>query len=170
MFNQKIRKTAVALMACFFLLPFSGCGKGWEVYTGVIEGGPVYSLEELYDAQAIARRDFLNIAYYNGDQEANQKAMKNFEPEEIGTLREEISLEIRESLAARYREEEDYSEVTAEDFTIVKYLGCYYDYYVFRYSSAFYLYPDWDVVNTQEVGEFIYHYRYSGKIMAWKKI
>lgn len=127
-------------------------------------------MEELYNAQAIKKRDFLNIAYYNGDQEANQKAMKNFEPEEIGELSEEISLEIRESLAEKYREEKGYSEATAEDFTIVKYLGCYYDYYVFRYASAFYLYPDWDVLNTQEVGEFIYHYRYSGKIMAWKKI
>lgn len=32
---------------------FGGCSREWEVYTGEVEGGPLYSLEEIYEARAI---------------------------------------------------------------------------------------------------------------------
>ena len=38
-----------------------------------IGDGPLYTLEEIYEAQVIQRRDFLNIAYYNGNIERNEK-------------------------------------------------------------------------------------------------
>ena len=71
---------------------FGGCSREWEVYTGEAEGGPLYSLEEIYEARAIRWRDFLNIAYHNGDIERNRWLLQNFEPEPIGELNEETAL------------------------------------------------------------------------------
>ena len=82
---------------------FGGCSREWEVYTGEVEGGPLYSLEEIYEARAIGWRDFLNIAYHNGDIERNKWLLQNFEPEPIGELGEETALKMRESVAERYR-------------------------------------------------------------------
>lgn len=86
-----------------------------------MEGGPLYRLEEIYDARAIQRRDFLNIAYYNGDKERNKRALRNFEPEPFEELSEEISLKIRECVAERFRKD---SGTTAENILIKKYLEC----------------------------------------------
>lgn len=143
----------------------------WEVNTAEIEGGPLYTLQEIYEARAIRYRDFLNIAYYNGDQERNKRALRNFEPEPIGELSEEISLKIRESMAERYRDNGTFPEATAENIFIKNYLGCYNGYYAVRYSNNFLLYPEWvtdpdDYV--QEVSGIKFCYYKTSKIFLWK--
>ena len=122
--RAKILAVILALAAlCIGML--SGCNKEWEVYTGEVEGGPLYTLEEIYEARAIRRRDFLNIAYYNGDAERNKRELRNFEPEPFGELSEEISLKMRESMAEKYRNDGTAPEATSENIFIKKYLGCY---------------------------------------------
>ena len=121
--RAKILAVILALAAlCIGML--SGCNKEWEVYTGEVEGGPLYTLEEIYEARAIRRRDFLNIAYYNGDAERNKRELRNFEPEPFGELSEEISLKMRESMAEKYRNDGTAPEATSENISIKKYLGC----------------------------------------------
>ena len=168
-----MKKLLAMLLATMLLGAGALCGcktvTEWEVNTAEIEGGPLYTLQEIYEARAIRYRDFLNIAYYNGDRERNKRVLRNFEPEPIGELSEEISLKIRESLAKHFRDIERAPEATANDFTIVIYLGCYNGYYAFRYSDAFTGYPE-NIGGhySQEVGEILYTYSYSSSIRLWK--
>ena len=139
----KILAVILALAAlCIGML--SGCNKEWEVYTGEVEGGPLYTLEEIYEARAIRRRDFLNIAYYNGDAERNKRELRNFEPEPFGELSEEISLKMRESMAEKYRNDGTAPEATSENIFIKKYLGCYNGYYAVRFSNNLFDRPEWE--------------------------
>ena len=149
---------------------FGGCSREWEVYTGEVEGGPLYSLEEIYEARAIRWRDFLNIAYHNGDIERNKWLLQNFEPEPIGELGEETALKMRESVAERYRNN-GLPEATAENFFIEVYLGCYYGYYAVRFSNNLFAYPEWVVdpeTYVDEVGG-IKFYCYRSTIYLWKE-
>ena len=144
-----------AMILCVLLIglcAMSGCAQDY---------GVLYSLQDVYDAQEIDRDDLLNIAYYNGDIERNQEALEGFTPEPIGELSEDTAQKIRECVAQSYRNNEAFSDTTAEDIYIVKYLGCYNGYYAIRYLNNIFDYttetkdPD-DYV--QEVGgiEFVY--------------
>ena len=168
--RAKILAVVLALGAlCIGIL--SGCNKEWEVYTGEVEGGPLYTLEEIYEARAIRRRDFLNIAYYNGDAEWNKWAMRNFEPEPFGELSEEISLKMRESMAEDYRDNSTHADATAENFFIHKYLGCYYGYYAVRFSHNLSFYPEEYLPNAfvYEVGGINFSHPYTLPIYLWKE-
>ena len=148
---------------------FGGCSREWEVYTGEVEGGPLYSLEEIYEARAIRWRDFLNIAYHNGDIERNKWLLQNFEPEPIGELNEETAQKMRESMAEEYNDR--HSEATAENFFIEVYLGCYYGYYAARFSDNLSAYPAVEVdpeTYVDEVGG-IKFYCYRSTIYLWKE-
>lgn len=148
----------VAAFSCF-----SGCD------SDSVPSGTLYSLEEVCAAQGIDRDDLLNIAYHNGDQERNKTEMQNFEPTPIGELSEEISLKIRESVAKDYRDNGTYSEATAENIFIVKYLGCYNGYYTFRFSTSLYGYPEWVEDHIQEVDGIEFSYWGSSLIFLWKE-
>ena len=161
-----MKKLLAMLLAALLLgvgaLGIAGCGP--KTY------GTFYTLQEAYDNGYLTREDLLNIAYHNGDRERNESALQNFEPTPIGELSEEISLKIRESLAKHFRDIERAPEATANDFTIVIYLGCYNGYYAFRYSDAFTGYPE-NIGGhySQEVGEILYTYSYSSSIRLWKE-
>ena len=148
---------------------FGGCSREWEVYTGKVEGGPLYSLEEIYEARAIGWRDFLNIAYHNGDIERNKWLLQNFEPEPIGEPGEETAQKMRESMAEEYNDRR--SEATAENFFIEVYLGCYYGYYVAHFSDNLsaetgeYLGPD---AYVYEVGGIKFDCPHTTRIYLWK--
>ena len=151
---------------------FGGCSREWEVYTGKVEGGPLYSLEEIYEARAIGWRDFLNIAYHNGDIERNKWLLQNFEPEPIGELNEETAQKMRESMAEEDRNNGTHPEATAENFFIEVYLGCYYGYYAARFSDNLSDYPAVEVdpeTYVDEVGG-IKFYCYHSTIYLWKEI
>ena len=122
----------VAAFSCF-----SGCD------SDSVPTGTLYSLEEVYAAQGIDRDDLLNIAYHNGDQERNQTEMQNFEPAPIGELSEEISMGIQESVAERYRNNGSAPNATAENISIVKYLGRYNNYYAVRFIDNLFDNLDW---------------------------
>ena len=144
----------------------------WEVNTAEIEGGPLYTLQEIYEARAIRYRDFLNIAYHNGDQERNKRALRNFEPEPIGELSEEISLKIRESMAERYRDNGTFPEATAENIFIKNYLGCYNGYYAVRFTNNLSAAPDWETDPedyVQEVSGIKFCYYKTSMIFLWKE-
>ena len=169
----KILAVVLALGAlCMGVL--SGCNREWEVYTGEVEGGPLYTLEEIYEARAIRRRDFLNIAYYNGDEEWNKWAMRNFEPEPFGELSEDISLKMRESMAERYRDNGTHPDATAENFFIHKYLGYYNGYYAVRFSSNLFLFlmdlfMDKIYNFVDEVGGIKFSHHFTLPIYLWKE-
>ena len=154
-----------ALILCVFLIglcAMSGCAQDY---------GVLYSLQDVYDAQEIDRDDLLNIAYYNGDRERNQEALEGFTPEPIGELSENTAQKIRECVAQRYRNNEAFSDTTAEDICIVKYLGCYNGYYAIRFLDTLFDYttetkdPD-DYV--QEVGGIEFVYVETSRIYLWK--
>lgn len=150
----------------------SGCNKEWEVYTGEVEGGPLYTLEEIYEARAIRRRDFLNIAYYNGDAERNKRELRNFEPEPFGELSEEISRKIRECIAERYRKNGTAPEATAENFFIKKYLGYYNSYYAVRFTNSLFDSPEWETDPEdyiEEVGGIKFCYWGTSLVFLWKE-
>lgn len=163
-----MKRALIAVLAGVMLVVTLGCFAGCDASTGTL-----YSLEEVYEAQEIGKDDLLNIAYHNGNQAENESLMQGFTPEPIGELSEEISLKIRQCVAERYRSD-GMTEVTAEDITIRKYLGCYNGYYMVRYSDALGDYPEAvypDEVGgryTQTVDDVIYKYGYSGPIRAWK--
>ena len=144
------------------LCAMSGCAQDY---------GVLYSLQDVYDAQEIDRDDLLNIAYYNGDIERNQEALEGFTPEPIGELSENTAQKIRECIAQSYRNNEAFSDTTAEDIYIVKYLGCYNGYYAIRYLNNIFDYttetkdPD-DYV--QEVGGIEFVYVETSRIYLWK--
>lgn len=131
----------------------------------------LYSLQDVYDAQEIDRDDLLNIAYYNGDIERNQEALEGFTPEPIGELSEDTAQKIRECIAQSYRNDGTFSDITAEEIRIVKYLGCYNGYYAIRYLNNIFDYttetkdPD-DYV--QEVGGIEFVYVEASRIYLWK--
>ncbi len=107
-----------AMILCVLLIglcAMSGCTQDY---------GVLYPLQDVYDAQGIDREDLLNIAYYNGDIERNQEALQGFTPEPIGELDEKTAQKIRECLAQSYRNDGIFSDITAEEIRIVKYLGC----------------------------------------------
>lgn len=170
-----MKKILAMLLAALLLGVGALCGcktvTEWEVNTAEIEGGPLYTLQEIYEARAIRYRDFLNIAYYNGDQERNKRALRNFEPEPIGELSEEISLKIREYVAERYRNNGYNLEATAEHVSITNYLGCYNGYYIIRYLDnlsdrpAEYRDPE---AYVQEVAGIKFSYWNTSLILAWK--
>ena len=135
----------VLVLAALCIGMLSGCDKEWKVYTGEVEGGSLYSLEEIYEARAIRRRDFLNIAYYNGDTERNEEALRNFEPEPFEELSEEISLKMRECMTEEYRNNGTAPEATVENIFVKKYLGYYNGYYAVRFSDNLFDYPDVDL-------------------------
>lgn len=154
-----------AMILCVFLIglcAMSGCAQDY---------GVLYSLQDVYDAQEIDRDDLLNIAYYNGDIERNQEALEGFTPEPIGELSEDTAQKIRECIAQSYRNNEAFSDTTAEDIYIVKYLGCYNGYYAIRYLNNIFDYttetkdPD-DYV--QEVGGIEFVYVEASRIYLWK--
>lgn len=154
-----------ALILCVFLIglcAMSGCAQDY---------GVLYSLQDVYDAQEIDRDDLLNIAYYNGDIERNQEALQGFTPEPIGELSENTAQKIRECIAQRYRNNEAFSDTTAEDIRIVKYLGCYNGYYAIRYLNNNFDFtgeekdPD-DYV--QKVGGIEFVYVEASRIFLWK--
>lgn len=154
-----------AMILCVLLIglcAMSGCAQDY---------GVLYSLQDVYDAQEIDRDDLLNIAYYNGDIERNQEALEGFTPEPIGELSENTAQKIRECIAQSYRNNEAFSDTTAEDIYIVKYLGCYNGYYAIRYLNNIFDYttetkdPD-DYV--QEVGGIEFVYVEASRIYLWK--
>lgn len=154
-----------AMILCVLLIglcAMSGCAQDY---------GVLYSLQDVYDAQEIDRDDLLNIAYYNGDIERNQEALEGFTPEPIGELSENTAQKIRECIAQSYRNNEAFSDTTAEDIYIVKYLGCYNGYYAIRYLNNIFDYttetkdPD-DYV--QEVGGIEFVYVETSRIYLWK--
>ena len=154
-----------ATILCVFLI-------GLCVMSGCVQDyGVLYSLQDVYDAQEIDRDDLLNIAYYNGDIERNQEALEGFTPEPIGELSEDTAQKIRECIAQSYRNNEAFSDTTAEDIYIVKYLGCYNGYYAIRYLNNIFDYttetkdPD-DYV--QEVGGIEFVYVEASRIYLWK--
>lgn len=157
-------KRAIGMALCALLIglcALSGCSKDY---------GTLYYLQDVYDAQGIDREDLLNIAYHNGDIERNREALQGFTPEPIGDLDEKTAKKIRECVAENYRENyEIFPNITAEDIRIVKYLGCYNEYYAVRYSDAFTIY--WDVLEyyIQEVDDIIFDHRYSSLIRLWKE-
>lgn len=165
----KIMAGIVAVMLLGVCI-FGGCSREWEVYTGEVEGGPLYSLEEIYEARAIRWRDFLNIAYHNGDIERNKWLLQNFEPEPIGEPGEETALKMRESMAEEYND--SHSEATAENFFIEVYLGCYNGYYAARFSDNLsaetgeYLGPD---AYVYEVGGIKFDCPHTTRIYLWKE-
>ena len=154
-----------AMILCVLLIglcAMSGCAQDY---------GVLYSLQDVYDAQEIDRDDLLNIAYYNGDIERNQEALEGFTPEPIGELSENTAQKIRECIAQSYRNNEAFSDTTAEDIYIVKYLGCYNGYYAIRYLNTIFDFtgeekdPD-DYV--QEVGGIEFVYVETSRIYLWK--
>ena len=154
-----------AMILCVFLIglcAMSGCAQDY---------GVLYSLQDVYDEQEIDRDDLLNIAYYNGDIERNQEALEGFTPEPIGELSENTAQKIRECIAQSYRNNEAFSDTTAEDIYIVKYLGCYNGYYAIRFLDTLSDYttetkdPD-DYV--QEVGGIEFVYVETSRIYLWK--
>lgn len=153
------------MILCVFLIGLCAMS-GWAQDYGVL-----YSLQDVYDAQEIDRDDLLNIAYYNGDIERNQEALEGFTPEPIGELSEDTAQKIRECIAQSYRNNEAFSDTTAEDIYIVKYLGCYNGYYAIRYLNNIFDYttetkdPD-DYV--QEVGGIEFVYVEASRIYLWK--
>lgn len=144
------------------LCAMSGCAQDY---------GVLYSLQDVYDAQEIDRDDLMNIAYYNGDIERNQEALEGFTPEPIGELSENTAQKIRECVAQIYRNDGTFSDITAEEIRIVKYLGCYNGYYAIRYLNNIFDYttetkdPD-DYV--QEVGGIEFVYVEASRIYLWK--
>ena len=153
------------MILCVFLIglcAMSGCAQDY---------GVLYSLQDVYDAQEIDRDDLLNIAYYNGDIERNQEALEGFTPEPIGELSEDTAQKIRECIAQSYRNNEAFSDTTAEDIYTVKYLGCYNGYYAIRYLNNIFDFtgeekdPD-DYV--QEVGGIEFVYVEASRIYLWK--
>lgn len=154
-----------AMILCVFLIglcAMSGCAQDY---------GVLYSLQDVYDAQEIDRDDLLNIAYYNGDIERNQEALEGFTPEPIGELSENTAQKIRECVAQIYRNDGTFSDITAEEIRIVKYLGCYNGYYAIRFLDTLSDYttetkdPD-DYV--QEVGGIEFVYVEASRIYLWK--
>lgn len=154
-----------AMILCVFLIglcAMSGCAQDY---------GVLYSLQDVYDAQEIDRDDLLNIAYYNGDIERNQEALEGFTPEPIGELSENTAQKIRECVAQIYRNDGTFSDITAEEIRIVKYLGCYNGYYAIRYLNTIFDFtgeekdPD-DYV--QEVGGIEFVYVEASRIYLWK--
>lgn len=154
-----------AMILCVFLIglcAMSGCAQDY---------GVLYSLQDVYDAQEIDRDDLLNIAYYNGDIERNQEALEGFTPEPIGELSENTAQKIRECVAQIYRNDGTFSDITAEEIRIVKYLGCYNGYYAIRYLNNIFDFtgeekdPD-DYV--QEVGGIEFVYVEASRIYLWK--
>lgn len=124
-------KRAIGMALCALLIglcALSGCSKDY---------GTLYYLQDVYDAQGIDREDLLNIAYHNGDIERNREALQGFTPEPIGELDEKTAKKIRGCVAENYRENyEIFSNITAEDIHIVKYLGCYNEYYAVRFHDT----------------------------------
>lgn len=154
-----------AMILCVLLIglcAMSGCAQDY---------GVLYSLQDVYDAQEIDRDDLLNIAYYNGDIERNQEALEGFTPEPIGELSENTAQKIRECVAQIYRNDGTFSDITAEEIRIVKYLGCYNGYYAIRYLNTIFDFtgeekdPD-DYV--QEVGGIEFVYVETSRIYLWK--
>ena len=154
-----------AMILCVLLIglcAMSGCAQDY---------GVLYSLQDVYDAQEIDRDDLLNIAYYNGDIVRNQEALEGFTPEPIGELSENTAQKIRECVAQIYRNDGTFSDITAEEIRIVKYLGCYNGYYAIRYLNNIFDYttetkdPD-DYV--QEVGGIEFVYVEASRIYLWK--
>lgn len=154
-----------AMILCVLLIglcAMSGCAQDY---------GVLYSLQDVYDAQEIDRDDLLNIAYYNGDIERNQEALEGFTPEPIGELSENTAQKIRECVAQIYRNDGTFSDITAEEIRIVKYLGCYNGYYAIRFLDTLSDYttetkdPD-DYV--QEVGGIEFVYVEASRIYLWK--
>ena len=154
-----------AMILCVLLIglcAMSGCAQDY---------GVLYSLQDVYDAQEIDRDDLLNIAYYNGDIERNQEALEGFTPEPIGELSEDTAQKIRECVAQIYRNDGTFSDITAEEIRIVKYLGCYNGYYAIRFLDTLSDYttetkdPD-DYV--QEVGGIEFVYVETSRIYLWK--
>ena len=154
-----------AMILCVLLIglcAMSGCAQDY---------GVLYSLQDVYDAQEIDRDDLLNIAYYNGDIERNQEALEGFTPEPIGELSENTAQKIRECVAQIYRNDGTFSDTTAEEIRIVKYLGCYNGYYAIRFLDTLSDYttetkdPD-DYV--QEVGGIEFVYVETSRIYLWK--
>lgn len=154
-----------AMILCVLLIglcAMSGCAQDY---------GVLYSLQDVYDAQEIDRDDLMNIAYYNGDIERNQEALEGFTPEPIGELSENTAQKIRECVAQIYRNDGTFSDITAEEIRIVKYLGCYNGYYAIRYLNNIFDYttetkdPD-DYV--QEVGGIEFVYVEASRIYLWK--
>ncbi len=154
-----------AMILCVLLIglcAMSGCAQDY---------GVLYSLQDVYDAQEIDRDDLLNIAYYNGDIVRNQEALEGFTPEPIGELSENTAQKIRECVAQIYRNDGTFSDITAEEIRIVKYLGCYNGYYAIRYLNTIFDFtgeekdPD-DYV--QEVGGIEFVYVEASRIYLWK--
>ena len=154
-----------AMILCVLLIglcAMSGCAQDY---------GVLYSLQDVYDAQEIDRDDLMNIAYYTGDIERNQEALEGFTPEPIGELSEDTAQKIRECVAQIYRNDEAFSDTTAEDIYIVKYLGCYNGYYAIRYLNTIFDFtgeekdPD-DYV--QKVGGIEFVYVEASRIYLWK--
>ena len=167
---MKERKMVSILLSCVLLI---GIGQlGLCAMSGCTQDyGVLYPLQDVYNAQEIDRDDLLNIAYYNGDIERNQEALEGFTPEPIGELSEDTAQKIRECIAQSYRNNEAFSDTTAEDIYIVKYLGCYNGYYAIRYLNNIFDYttetkdPD-DYV--QEVGGIEFVYVEASRIYLWK--
>lgn len=165
-------KRAIGMVLCVLLIglcALSGCSKDY---------GTLYYLQDVYDAQGIDREDLLNIAYHNGDIERNREALQGFTPEPIGELDEKTAKKIRECVAESYRNDglkngsKDDLSTTAEDIRIVKYLGCYNEYYTVRFHNDRHIHttetkdPE-DYV--QEVDGIQFVYIYTSLIFLWKQ-
>lgn len=171
---KKIISILIAvLMLIASVICFSGCGKENIVE---IEGGPIYSLREVYEAKAISYNDLLSIACHSGNRNINNIS-ESFVPQEIGELNEEISLKIRECIAENYRTREHYSvpDAKAED-VILYYYGYYKGYYAYSHNELyrgeipeddFFLEPEWvegsNIGNLFFSGKEIYMYRNKGE-------
>ena len=163
---KKVKRALIAVLAAAMLVATLGCFAGCDASTGTL-----YSLEEVYEAQEIGKDDLLNIAYHNGNQAENESLMQGFTPEPIGELSEEISLKIRQCVAERRDHSDGMTEVTAQNITIRRYLGCYNGYYAFRFTDNLSASLDWEKNPEdyiQEVDGVKLSYWQTSMIFLWK--
>ncbi len=154
----------LGILVVIFVCAGVPCGCGKDV-------GTLYRLEEVYASQAIGKEDLLNIAYHNGDVERNEAELQNFEPKPIGELNEKTAQRIRECVAEVYLKV-NFSEATAENVIIKKYLGCYNGYYAVRFTNNLSGRLDWETDPEdyiEEVGGIKLSYYRTSFIHLWKE-
>ena len=146
---------------------FAGCGNdSQEPNPSDTPHGTFYALEEAYENGYLTKSDLEQIAYYYNRE--NEAAYPDALPEKIAQA-------MKEDLAQENNSDEHYHGdelATADNFTIVKYLGEYHRYYVITIDSDLWSYPTMPVDYWVEVGGVRFHVVNANavnfEVLVWK--
>lgn len=119
-----------------------------------------YTLQEAYDKEMLTVENLQSIAGYH---EANTSTSEEINPENANRIKEIAARIMRED------ESDPVDDAKAEDFSIIRYYGCYNGSVVFMIDDPYHMYPAVELDINEVIAGISFYYIDPNRILVWKR-